>query len=81
MQPKPIYISPNEIYAMHSLLSQNLDRLAASRDDPLRLILVELGGVPNLGSEELNAARDAAITLELTNRFASVKGNLFIMLY
>lgn len=25
VQPKPIYISPNEVYAMHSLLSQNLD--------------------------------------------------------
>ena len=60
---------------MHSLLSKNLDRLAPSRDDPLRHIIVELGGVPNLGSDELNAARDAAITLELTNRFANVKGS------
>ncbi|THH07688.1 hypothetical protein EW145_g3209 [Phellinidium pouzarii] len=73
VQPKPIYISPNEVYSMHSLLSQHLDRLMTSRDDPLRSILVELGGVPNLGTEELNAARDAAITLELTNRFANVK--------
>lgn len=43
-------------------------------DDPLRLILTELDGVPNLGTEELNDARDRAITLELTNRFALVKG-------
>jgi Ras GTPase-activating-like protein IQGAP2/3 len=27
VQPKPIYISPNEVYAMHSLLSENLDTL------------------------------------------------------
>lgn len=74
VQPKPIYISPNEVYSMHSLLSQHLERLATSRDDPLRVILVELGGVPHLGNEELNAARDLAITLELTNRFANVKG-------
>ena len=44
------------------------------RDDPLRMILTELDGVPNLGTEELNDARDRAVTLELTNRFASVKG-------
>lgn len=27
VQPKPIYITPNEVYAMHSLLAQNLDIL------------------------------------------------------
>jgi hypothetical protein len=27
VQPKPIYISPNEVYSMHSLLSQHLDIL------------------------------------------------------
>ena len=74
-QPKPIYISPNEVYSMHSLLSQHLDRLAPTRDDALRTILMELGGVPNLGTEELTAARDHAITLDLTNRFANVKGD------
>lgn len=80
VQPKPIYISPNEVYSMHTLLSQNLDRIVSSRDDPLRHILSELGGAPNLGSEELNAARDAAVTLELTNRFANVKGAVRDML-
>jgi Ras GTPase-activating-like protein IQGAP2/3 len=47
---------------------------AQRRDDPLRVILHELDGVPNLGSEELNDARDRPITLELTNRFAEVEG-------
>lgn len=75
VQSKPIYISPNEVYSMHSLLSQHLEVLAPTRDDALRVIILELGGVPNLGTtEELAAARDAAITLELTNRFANVKG-------
>ncbi|KAI0030222.1 hypothetical protein K488DRAFT_54701 [Vararia minispora EC-137] len=73
VQPKPIYISPNEVYAMHGLLAQYLDKLAPERDDPLRVIIHELDGVPNLGSAELNDARDRAITLELTNRFAAVK--------
>ena len=35
---------------------------------------MELGGVPNLGTDELKDARDRVITLELTNRFANVKG-------
>jgi len=73
VQPKPIYISPNEVYAMHSLLAQHVNILAAPRDDPLRVILTELDGVPNLGSEELKDARDRAVTLELTNRFADVR--------
>ncbi|KAH9999926.1 hypothetical protein BJV77DRAFT_1058234 [Russula vinacea] len=73
VQPKPIYISPNEVYAMHGLLAQHIDRLGPSRDDPLRTILHELDGVPQFGSEELKDARDRAITLELTNRFAHVR--------
>ena len=41
------------------------------------MILHELNGVPNLGSDELKDARDRAITLELTNRFAHVRGDQF----
>lgn len=73
VQPRPIYISPNEVYAMHGLLAQHIDRLNTARDDPLRIILQELDGVPQLGNEELKDARDRAITLELTNRFAEVR--------
>jgi hypothetical protein len=29
VQPKPIYISPNEVYGMHSLLSKCQDKLAS----------------------------------------------------
>ncbi|KAF8195779.1 hypothetical protein K438DRAFT_1968278 [Mycena galopus ATCC 62051] len=76
VQPKPIYISPNEIYTIHGLLTQYQDYLAPRSDpehDTLRTILSELGGVPLLGSDELKDARDQAITLELTNRFANVR--------
>ena len=64
---------------MNSLISQHLERMAPKRDDPLRSIILELGGVPHLsgGSDELNAARDTMITLELTNRFANVKGKIY----
>ncbi|KAK0491012.1 ras GTPase-activating protein [Armillaria novae-zelandiae] len=73
VQPKPIYISPNEIYTMHGLLSQHQDSLGQSADDALKTILRELDGVPHFGNEELKDARDHVITLELTNRFADVK--------
>jgi len=76
VQPKPVYISPNEVYSMHTLLTQNLNNLISGHDDPLRVILTELDGVPNLGNEELNDARDRAIELQLSNRFALVKDPL-----
>ncbi|KAI0751641.1 hypothetical protein C8Q80DRAFT_1310107 [Daedaleopsis nitida] len=73
IQPRPIWISPNEVYSMHRLLSQYLDHLAPPKDDVLRVILAELDGVPNVGSDELNEARDTAIELQLSNRFARVR--------
>lgn len=72
VQPKPIYISPNEIYTMHGLISQYLDKIAPQSQDTLRHIILELDGVPHLGDDNLKDARDIAITLELTNRFAQV---------
>ncbi|KAM5540380.1 hypothetical protein V8D89_005838 [Ganoderma adspersum] len=73
IQPRPIWISPNEVYSMHRLLSQYLSQLASTKDDTLRVILTELDGVPNVGSDELNEARDTAIELQLSNRFSRVK--------
>ncbi|KIK30671.1 hypothetical protein PISMIDRAFT_86433 [Pisolithus microcarpus 441] len=75
VQPKPIYISPNEVYAMHGLLSKYQDQIVRSptREDGLRVILQELNGVPNIENDELKDARDKVITLELTNRFARVR--------
>ncbi|KAF8639888.1 hypothetical protein AX17_001140 [Amanita inopinata Kibby_2008] len=73
VQPKPIYISPNEIYTMHGLISLHLDDLAPQSHDTLRVIINELDGVPNLGDDGLKDARDTAITLELTNRFSHVQ--------
>jgi Ras GTPase-activating-like protein IQGAP2/3 len=42
----------------------------------MKVILAELGGIPHLDNEELKDARDTAITLELTNRFAYVQGHI-----
>lgn len=30
VQPKPIYISPNEVYSMHTLLMQHMEHLVRS---------------------------------------------------
>ncbi|KAF7288236.1 RAS GTPase-activating protein [Mycena chlorophos] len=72
VQPKPIYISPNEIYSIHGLLLTHQQVLAPQTNDVLKTILFELGGVPNLGGDELRDAREHPVTLELTNRFADV---------
>ncbi|KEP55797.1 IQ and RasGAP domain protein [Rhizoctonia solani 123E] len=75
VQPKPVYISPNEIYAMHGILTQNVEQVASGKDDPIRAVLTELVGPPTLSAttDELKDARDRAVTLELSNRFAQVK--------
>ncbi|KAE8250251.1 hypothetical protein A4X13_0g4869 [Tilletia indica] len=68
-----IYISPNEIYSMHSLVVGQLDHLAPHNDDPLRTILVELGNAPVSNNQELNSARDSEITLELKSNVRTLK--------
>lgn len=32
VQPKPVYISPNEVYSMHTLLAQHLDHLVQPKN-------------------------------------------------
>lgn len=63
-------------YVIHSSQHYHIiyDMQAPKHDDTLRIILAELDGVPNLGNDELKDARDTAVTLELTNRFAHVRG-------
>lgn len=74
VQQKPvIYISPNEIYSMHLLLAQQVDHLAPHHEDPLRIILGELGAPPVSNTQELNSARDSEITFELVSRMATLQ--------
>lgn len=63
-----IYISPNEIYLTHSLVMQDLDLVAPTRDDPLRALLLELGSAPSAASAELDHARAGEIALPLQNK-------------
>lgn len=60
-----IFISPNEIYSTHSLILRKLDRVAPGAEDPLRLLLVELGGAPTAASAELDQARAGEVRSSL----------------
>ncbi|WFD35158.1 iqgap- protein [Malassezia cuniculi] len=69
-----IYISPNEIYAMHALLCNNEESLVSSPDDPLFVLLEQLGPPPPVAtSRELQAARDSEISFPLVNRLTRVR--------
>lgn len=68
-----IYISPNEIYSMHWLVAQQLEHMAPMAEDPLRVLLTELGPPPVSATQELNSARDSEITFELLSRRTSLK--------
>lgn len=72
-QPPVIYISPHEIYSMHTLVSQQLESLAPNPEDPLRVTLGELGEPPTSASQELSDARLGEITFQLVNRRTSLK--------
>jgi len=62
---KPVIIvSLNEIVQTHQYLVANVDKLTKDKEDPLRLILADLGEVPKIDKED-----DREIQLTLTNRF------------
>ncbi|KAG0237507.1 hypothetical protein BGW42_000717 [Actinomortierella wolfii] len=64
-----VYISPYEIFTIHSILMDKIDILAPEMDDPLRVILSELGHPPS-GYEE-HAQGHGEICLTLQNRFTA----------
>jgi Ras GTPase-activating-like protein IQGAP2/3 len=59
-----IIISLHEIASTHQFLLQNLEKMGKDKEDPLRLIVNDLGEVPNVSKED-----DREIQLTLTNRF------------
>jgi len=61
-----IIISLHEIFKTHALLAENLSQLATESDDPLRLIMADLGPPPTVFSED---DQDRELQLTLTNRF------------
>ncbi|EGF77572.1 hypothetical protein BATDEDRAFT_91373 [Batrachochytrium dendrobatidis JAM81] len=66
-----IYISPDEVIQVHHNIIDNIDSLTTTKDDPLRIILNDLGPVPpaDVGAK----GPGTEITLSLTNRFAKTE--------
>ncbi|KAJ9063622.1 iqgap- protein [Entomophthora muscae] len=72
MGPKPvIYISPTEIYSMHALLADRCEMLAPDPEDPLAILLDELGPPPFVPSDQV-ASNSREISLHLVNRFPAI---------
>jgi len=63
-EKKTIDIKLSEIFRIHALIHSKLDSLAA-KDDPLRVVMKDLGTPP----ESFDDTQDRDITLTLTNRF------------
>lgn len=61
-----IIISLHEIFKTHALLAENLSQLVTENDDPLRVIMADLGPPPSEFNED---DQDRELQLTLTNRF------------
>ncbi|KAF9110510.1 hypothetical protein BGX27_006237 [Mortierella sp. AM989] len=64
-----VFISPFEIFSMHAMLVDKIDVLAPELDDPIRVILSELGNPPS-GFEE-HSVGHGEVCLTLQNRFTA----------
>ncbi|KAF9365937.1 hypothetical protein BGX34_007437 [Mortierella sp. NVP85] len=62
-----VYMSPFEIFGMHAMMIDKIDFLAPEMDDPLRVLLSELGNPPP-GFEE-HSQGHGEVCLTLQNRF------------
>ncbi|KAL9964584.1 hypothetical protein ACROYT_G028241 [Oculina patagonica] len=60
-----IKITPNEMYRIHELIIKHKEELALTEDDPLHIILDELGPP----GKQLSYSMNATICLTLTNRW------------
>jgi len=60
-----ISITPNEMYRIHELILKHKEELALTEDDPLHIILDELGPP----GKQLSYSMNATISLSLTNRW------------
>lgn len=68
-----LYIKSSDIFALHSLICQELDSVTIEPDDSLRDVIIQLGNLPNDASEILNIARFTEIKLDLNPSFCKVE--------
>lgn len=64
-----LYIKLADIFALHSLVSDNLTAVVTSRDDPIKELLTDLGTAKSNESDLSGAASGGEITLTLKSRF------------
>lgn len=68
-----LYIKASDIFAIHSLVAHELDIMAPDPDDSLRMVIGELGALPNDASEILNIAKFTEIKLDLNPSFCKME--------
>ncbi|KAJ3303693.1 hypothetical protein HDV03_003566 [Kappamyces sp. JEL0829] len=68
-----VYITPDEVVQVHHSLVENLQQLPSSPEDPLRVILNEMGIPPALGTAAKGPGSE--IVLRLFNRFGKIGGD------
>lgn len=68
-----LYIKTSDIFAIHSLVAHELDVMAPDPDDSLRMVIGELGALPNDASEILNIAKFTEIKLDLNPSFGKME--------
>lgn len=68
-----LHIKMSDIFSIHSLVAQELDVMAPEPDDSLRMVVGELGPLPNDASEILNIAKFAEIKLDLNPSFCKME--------
>jgi Ras GTPase-activating-like protein IQGAP2/3 len=64
-----LYIKLADIFAMHSLVADNISAVAPARDDPIKELLTDLGTAKSNESDLSSASQGGEITLTLKSRF------------
>jgi Ras GTPase-activating-like protein IQGAP2/3 len=64
-----LYIKLADIFAMHSLVADNISAVAPGRDDPIKELLSDLGTAKSNESDLSSASQGGEITLTLKSRF------------
>lgn len=68
-----LYIKTADIFAIHSLVAHEIDVMAPDPEDSLRVVITDLGPLPNDASEILNIAKFTEIKLELNPSFCKIE--------
>ncbi|QIW99394.1 hypothetical protein AMS68_004912 [Peltaster fructicola] len=64
-----VYIKLADIFQIHNLITDNLNAVVSSRDDPLKELLSDLGSAKGNESDLSNTGTGGEITLTLKSRF------------